>query len=123
MAMATREVSHGGVIRRIAASAAKSRTAPPAGPLSAPPNEIGESFTGAFGADGNVGGLGGDVVSAGGVLTPDDTGTSVGGTSLTPCAGTKARAAAGLSGCGALATGGKSGFRIDECFAKATAPR
>ena len=46
------------MIERIAASAAKKKIARPVGPLSAPPNEIGESFVGAFGAEGRAGAFG-----------------------------------------------------------------
>lgn len=93
--MATREVSHGGMIMSTAASAAKSRTTPPAGPLRAPPNEIGESLAGALGAEGRVGAFGGATDLAGATFAPA-TGTSVGGTSVTPLAGTKV--SAGRSG-------------------------
>ncbi len=87
------------MIERTAARAAKSRTAPPAGPLSAPPNEIGESFTGAFGVDGKVGALGGAVLRGGETLPSGATGTSLGGTSVTPCAGTNVPAvSAGVCG-------------------------
>lgn len=78
--MATREVSHGGMIMSTAASAAKSRTTPPAGPLSAPPNEVGESLPGALGAEGRVGAFGGATDLAGATFAPE-TGTSLGGTS------------------------------------------
>jgi len=88
-AMATRDVSHGGRIESIAASAANSRTAAPAGPLNAPPNEIGESFAGELGAGGSVGALGGaEDGTAGAELPPTEaTDTSEGGTSVTPDGG------------------------------------
>ncbi len=110
------------MIERTAARAAKSRTAPPAGPLSAPPNEIGESFTGAFGVDGKVGALGGAVLRGGETLPPGATGTSLGGTSVTPCGGTNPRAARG-SDCGRIAGCEKSGFTAVLLTVNATAPR
>jgi hypothetical protein len=73
------------MIARKAASAAKSRRAPPTGPLSAPPNDIGESLAGEFGAGGRVGSFGGGAVEGAGVgSAPGATGTAVGGTSVTP---------------------------------------
>ena len=121
-ARATRDVSHGGMIERTAASAAKSRTTPPAGPLSAPPKEIGESFAGVFGADGKVGAFGGAELRVGATLPPGVTGTSPGGTSVTPCAGTKACAVGGsdaarITGCE------KNGFKGDVLSVEAAAPR
>lgn len=65
--MTTREVSHGMMIAKAAASAAKRRTAPPTGPENAPPNEIGESFVGPFGLGGSDGAFG-VVVERGGAM-------------------------------------------------------
>ena len=91
------------MIMRTEASAANSMTAPPPGPLSAPPNEIGESLAGAFGVDGHFGGDFGGVELRDGVeSTPGATGTAVGGTSVTPCAGTNGIARVGATRCGRL---------------------
>ena len=111
------------MIERTAARAAKSRTAPPAGPLSAPPNEIGESFTGAFGVDGKVGALGGAALRGGETLPPGATGTSLGGTSMTPCGGTNVPAvSAGV--CGWITGWEKNGLLAADLLAMdATRPR
>lgn len=111
------------MIERTAASAAKSRTAPPAGPLSAPPKEIGESFAGAFGADGKVGAFGGAEDRVGATLPPGATGTSVGGTRVTPCGGTNELAADG-NNCGWTTTACENnGVATDMLGINATAPR
>lgn len=89
-ATVTREVSLGGKIERPAASAATSSSAPPPGPLAAPPGEPGVSFAGAFGVGGHTGALGGATVRGG--ASAGATGTAVGGTSVTPCWGTKSAA-------------------------------
>lgn len=94
-AMVTREVSLGGKIERTAASAATSSSAPPPGPLAAPPGVPGVLFAGAFGGGGHTGALGGATVRGA-------TGTAVGGTSVTPCWGTKS-AALCLYGAGIVA--------------------
>ncbi len=109
------------MIERTAASAAKSRTAPPAGPLSAPPNEIGESFAGVFGVDGKVGAFGGAADRVGAALPPGATGTSVGGTSVTPCGGTNELAADG-SNCGWATGCEKNGFAAGMLRRYAAAP-
>ncbi len=101
------------MIESTAASAAKSMTAPPAGPLSAPPKEIGESFAGAFGVDGKAGALGGAVLRGGATLPPGATGTSLFGTSVTPCGGTNVVPADSASACGCTAGCGKSGLAAD----------
>ncbi len=89
------------MIMRTEASAANSMIAPPPGPLSAPPKEIGESLAGAFGVDGHFGGDFSGVELRDGVeATPGATGTAVGGTSVTPCAGTNGIARAGDTRCG-----------------------
>ena len=121
-AVATREVSHGGMIERIAASAAKKKIARPVGPLSAPPNEIGESFVGAFGAEGRAGAFGGADVGVVCVPAVEETGTAVGGTSVTPCCGTNALEPASRA-CGRIGAGESCGFRIDGCAANAAVPR
>ena len=101
----------------MAASAANSRTAAPAGPLNAPPNEIGESFVGELGAGGRVGALGGtDEGTTGAELPPTEaTDTSDGGTSVTPDGGCHG-IAVGVDGCDWVAgEAAKSGLRIGEC--------
>jgi hypothetical protein len=108
------------MIESTAASAANSMIAPPAGPLSAPPNESGESFAGAFGADGRAGALGGALLRGGGTLPPGATGTSLFGTSVTPCAGTNAVPADSVSDCGRIAGCEKSGLAADALRMDAT---
>jgi hypothetical protein len=119
--MATREVSHGGMIARIAASAAKRRIAPPTGPLSAPPKEIGESFAGEFGVDGSVGFFGGTVVGRGAELVPGATGTAEAGTMVTPFAGVNGWSSGGGTVTGFRCGREKNGFRsgitgVVRCF-------
>ena len=110
------------MIERIAASAAKKKIARPVGPLSAPPNEIGESFVGAFGAEGRAGAFGGADVGVVCVPAVEETGTAVGGTSVTPCCGTNALEPASRA-CGRIGAGESCGFRIDGCAANAAVPR
>ncbi len=98
--MVTREVSLGQKIARTAASAATSSSAPPPEPVPAPPGEPGVLFSGAFGLGGHAGALGGATVR--GSASAGATGTAVGGTSVTPCGGTKS-AALCLYGAGIVA--------------------